>query len=53
MTLTMTLKIANQSFHMTVQPVMMHHHTKFGIKRFICSEYVILTNIHGLFELSL
>ena len=33
LTVTLTLKIANQSFHMTLWSMMLHHQTKFDIKR--------------------
>ena len=32
--MTLTLKLAHQSFHITLHPIMMHHHTKFGYLRF-------------------
>ena len=31
---TLTLNIANQFYHMTLWPMMLFHHTKFGYKRF-------------------
>ena len=34
LTATLTLKIANQLFCMTLWPMMVHHHTKFGCERF-------------------
>ena len=34
LTVTLNLKTANQSSRMTLQPMMAHHHTKFGYKQF-------------------
>ena len=39
--MTLTLKIANQSFRMTLQLKMMHHNTKFGNKMFCNLEDII------------
>ena len=36
--MTLTLQIANQLFHLTLQLCMMHHHTKSGNKMFSGSE---------------
>ena len=46
--MTLTLKIANQSFCMTLQHMMMHHNTKFGNNMFGGSEDTIWTNINIL-----
>ena len=48
-----SLKTANQSFWKTIWLIMMHHHTKFGIKRFSNSENIIQTSIHWHFEILL
>ena len=45
-TVTLTLKTANQPFWKSAWLIMMHHHTKFGSKRFCDSESIIWTNIH-------
>ena len=45
-TVTLTLKKANQSLWKTIWLRMMHHHTKFGSRRFSHSENIIWTNIH-------
>ena len=50
---TLTLKIANQSFCMTLRLMMMHHNTRFGNKIFCGLEDIIWTNIHWHFEPSL
>ena len=41
----LTLKIANKSFCMTLQPIMMHHNTEFGSKMFGGLENIICINI--------
>ena len=41
---TLTLKIANQLFSMTLWLIMMHHNTKFGNKMTVSSEDIIWTN---------
>ena len=41
---TLTLKIANQPFCMTLWLMMMHHNTKFGNKMFVSLEDIIWTN---------
>ena len=41
--MTLTLKLAQQSFRMTLQLMMMHHHTKFNYKRLSGSEDVVWT----------
>ena len=51
LTVTLTLKTANQSFWKTIWLMMMHHHTKFGSKRFNESENIVWTNIHWHFEI--
>ena len=43
--LTVTLKIANKSFCMTLQPIMMHHNTEFGSKMCGGLENIIWLNI--------
>ena len=43
--ITLTLKIANQSFCMTLRLMMMHHNIKFGNKLFGGLEVIIWTNI--------
>ena len=43
--MTLTLKIANQSFCMTFQLMMMHHNTKFGNTMFDSLEDTIWENI--------
>ena len=50
LTVTLTLKIANQSFHMTLWSMMLHHQTKFGYKRFSSWEDTTQKNIHWHFE---
>ena len=52
-TLTLTLKTANQSFWQTIWLIMMHHHTTFGSKRFSVSKDIIWTNIHCHLEILL
>ena len=47
----MTLKTAKQFFCMTLWLMMLHHHTKFGIKMICGSEDIILTNIHNILNL--
>ena len=44
LTMILTLKTANQVFCM--MPMMLHYHTKFGIKMNYVSEDIIQTNIH-------
>ena len=44
LTVTLILKTAHQSFWKTIWLIMMHHHTKFGSKRFSYSENIIWTN---------
>ncbi|WP_419593566.1 hypothetical protein [Thiolapillus sp.] len=39
------MKIANKSFCMTLQPIMMHHNTEFGSKMFGGLENIIWINI--------
>ena len=46
--LTVTLKIANKSFCMTLQPMMMHHNTEFGSKMCGGLENIIWINIEIL-----
>ena len=46
--MTLTLKIASQSFCMTLRPIMMHHNTMFGIKMFDGLEDIIRTNSNVL-----
>ena len=53
LTVSLTLKTANQSFRKTIWLIMMHHHTKVGINIFSNSEYVTWTNIHWHFEILL
>ena len=48
-TVTLTLKTANQSFWKTMWLIMIHHHIKFGSKRFSFSEDIIWANIHLTF----
>ena len=48
--MTLTFKLAYQSFCMTLQITMMHHHTKFGYKRFGGSDDIGQTNIHWHLE---
>ena len=43
--MVLTLKIANKSFCMTLQPIMMHHNTEFGSKLFGGLENIIWINI--------
>ena len=50
---TLTLETANQPFRKTTWLIMMHHHTKFGSKRFRDSEDTIWTDIHWHFEILL
>ena len=45
---TLTLKIANRSFCMTVWLIMVHHKTKFGNKKLGSLEDIIWTNINIL-----
>ena len=40
LTVTLTLKLAHQSFCMTLQLMMMHYQTKFSYKKFSGSEAV-------------
>ena len=47
LTVTLTMKIANQSFKKTIWLITMHHHTKFGRKRFCKAKNIIWTN-HSL-----
>ena len=42
--MTFILKIANKSFPMTLWLMIMHHHTKFGYKKFSGSEDIICKN---------
>ena len=44
--MTLNLKTANQSSCMILWPMMMHHHTKFGYRRFSSSENIVQMNIH-------
>ena len=43
---TLNLKTANQSSCMTLWPMMLHHHTKFGYRRFSSRVDVIQMNTH-------
>ena len=52
-TVTLTLKTANQSFWKTIWLTVMHHHTKSGSKRFSVSEANTWTNIHWYFAVTL
>ena len=52
-TVTLTLKTANQSFCETIWLIMMHHYTKFGSKKFSFLEDIIWTNIHWHFKILL
>ena len=45
---TLILKLAHQSFHVTLQPTIIHHNTKFGYKRFCCAESIIEIFIKNL-----
>ena len=45
LTVTLTLKTAKECFWKTIWFIMMHHHTKFGSKRFSRSETITWTNI--------
>ena len=49
-TVTLTLKIANQLFHTTIHPIMMHHRTMFGSKMSGSSEDIFPTNIERHFD---
>ena len=49
LTVTLTLKITNQSSCATLWPKM-HHHTKFGYKRFSSWGGIVQINIHWNFE---
>ena len=51
LTVTLTLKTANQSFWKTIWLIMLHQHTKFGSKRLSVPEDTIWTNIHWNFEI--
>ena len=53
LTVTLTLKTANQSFWKVIWLMMMHRDTTFGSKRLSGSEDVIWTNIHWYFEVLL
>ena len=44
--MTLTLKIAKQSFHMIYRIIMTHHDTRLGYKRFYGSEDTFRTNIN-------
>ena len=46
--MTLTLKIANDSFRMTLQLIMMRHNTKFGNKIFGDLEDIFWINIDDL-----
>ena len=50
LTVTLTLKTANQSFWKTIWLIMMHHHTKFVSKQFSNSEDIIWANSQRHFE---
>ena len=51
LTMTLTLKTANQSSCITLWPTMMHHPTKFGDKRFSSwGGGIVQANIHWNFE---
>ena len=49
--MTLNLKTANQSSCKTLWPMMLHHHTKFGYRRFSNWGDVIQMNIHWNFDL--
>ena len=44
--MTLTLKLANQSFYMTLKLMMMHHNTKFSQKMFGTFEDIIWRNTY-------
>ena len=44
--MTLNLKTANQSSCMTLWPMMLHHHTKFGYRRFHSWGDIVQMNIH-------
>ena len=46
--MSLTVKIANQSLHMTLWPMLTRHSTKFGYNRFSSSEDIIPTNSETL-----
>ena len=50
LTVTVTLKIENQSFCVTVQLVMMYRHARFACKTFSHSEDTLWTNIYWNFH---
>ena len=50
LTLTLTLKEANQYSCMALWPMMKHHDTKFAYKRFSSSEDIVQIDIHWNFE---
>ena len=43
--MNLTLKTANQSFHLTLWPMMMHYHSKFNYKRFSSWEDMVQMKI--------
>ena len=52
-TVTLTLKLTNQSFRMTLRVIIMHHYAKFDCKWFSGSEDIVRTNIHENFKPSM
>ena len=47
------LEDGDQSLSMTLWPMIMHHHTKFGYRRLSSSEHIVRMNIYCHFEPSL
>ena len=46
LTVTLNLKTANQPSCITLRPMMLHHHTKFGYRRFSSWGDIVQMNIH-------